>query len=329
VSKVNRLIQCALIRLVVNSLNFCLYWLCLYIAVERTLIEYSWVNLYDSRRRSFISSILLYILLPLSNIMPILFGRKGHSYNSYDFCLLNFTSIGYTFYAIFHYINYIVSPLSFTTSCVLIFKHLIEHRLNLVNDELFISSLLLIASKHYDFFLPPLVYSLMSSPYFILDKLMNCLRADSMAVSRAKTVTQLLGHSALTFTFFFYVYLSKVYLTEFWQTSPFGRFLTCGVKRFRNSRKHQAFVVNTTVLNRILPLTKLGKLTIVYYTFPLEQIIKLLHFTSNLHTLKFGSISLNQNNIMLIEQSETFQYVSKINRIKNIDFRESCISECI
>ncbi|CAF4603564.1 unnamed protein product, partial [Rotaria sp. Silwood2] len=84
-----------------------------------------------------------------------------------------------------------------------------------------------------------------------------------------------------------------------------------------------------TVLNRILPLTKLGKLTIVYYTFPLEQIIKLLHFTSNLHTLKFGSISLNQNNIMLIEQSETFQYVSKINRIKNIDLRKSCTSECI
>ena len=85
VSELNHMIQCAFIRVLQNSLVFCLYWLWLYIAAERILIEHSFVSLYDSRRRSFIFSILLFILLPLSNLLPILFGRKDYSYNSYDF----------------------------------------------------------------------------------------------------------------------------------------------------------------------------------------------------------------------------------------------------
>ncbi|UJR19154.1 hypothetical protein I4U23_022284 [Adineta vaga] len=243
VSKVNHLIQCAFIRLFVNSLNFCLYWLWLYIAAERVFIQYSFVSLYDSRRRSFISSILLFIFLPLSNLLPILFGRKGYSYNSYDFCVLNFTSIGYKFYLIFLYINYIASPLSFSIACVFIFKHLVEHRTNLVNSESIRSSLALIASKHYDFFLPPLVYTLLSSPHFILDKSMNCLRADSVAVSSAKTITQLLGNYALALTFFIYVYLSNVCFNEFCQTSPVGRFLIYVEKRFINLKKQRLLSV--------------------------------------------------------------------------------------
>ncbi|CAF0895045.1 unnamed protein product [Rotaria sordida] len=244
-SEFNRLIQCAFIRLLVYSFNFCLYWFCLCIAVERILIEYALVSLYDSRRRSLISSILLYILIPLSNLLPILFGRKDYSYNSYDFCLLNFTPVGYTFYSIFYYINYIAAPLSFTIACIFIFKHLIEHRLNLVNDESFRSSLILILSKHYDFFLPPLVFCLLTSPYFIFDKFMNCLRADSITVSRIESVIQLLDNSALALAFLIYVYLSKIYLKEFWQTSPFGRFVIYVKERFTNVRKHQMIVVGT------------------------------------------------------------------------------------
>ncbi|CAF3954494.1 unnamed protein product [Rotaria sordida] len=234
VSESNRLIQCAFLYLLQNSLIFCLQWLWLYIAVERGFIEYSYVSLYDPRRRSLISSILLFTLLPLSNILPILFGRKDYSYTSYNFCLLNFTSIGYTFYLIIYYISYIASPLSFTIACVFIFKHLIEHRRNLIDDESFRSSLILIASKHHDFFLPILVYYLLVSPQFILDNLMNCLRADSIVVFRTQIVTRIIFDSTLTLTFFIYVYLSKLYLWEFWHTSPFGRFLIYVKKRLIN-----------------------------------------------------------------------------------------------
>ncbi|CAF1530685.1 unnamed protein product, partial [Rotaria sordida] len=126
--ELNHLIQCAFIRIFQNSLSFCLYWFCLYIAIERVLIEYSFVSLYDSRRRSFVSSRSLFILVPLTNLFPILFGRKSYKYNLYNFCLLNFTSIGYTFYLIFDYFNHIGVPLSFAIACGVIFKHLIKHR---------------------------------------------------------------------------------------------------------------------------------------------------------------------------------------------------------
>jgi hypothetical protein len=244
VSKLYHLIYCPCISILIESLYWCLYWFCLYIAVERVLIQYSFVSLYDSRRRSFISSILLYILIPLTNLLPILFNRKDYACIPCNCCLIRLTSICYTLYLIFQSIHYTTAPLSFTIACIVIFKHLIQHRLSLVNNESFCSSLILIASKHYDFFLPPIVFCLMTSPYFIFDKLVNYLQADSRTVFCALTVTALLSNGALALSFFIYVYLSKIYLSEFWQTSPFGRFLIYVKKQFINCCKHQIIIVD-------------------------------------------------------------------------------------
>jgi len=49
----------------------------------------------------------------------------------------------------------------------------------------------------------------------------------------------------------------------------------------------------------------------------------------NLHTLKFGCILFDQSDLVLIQQTDTFQHVSKINRIKNFDLRENCTLECV
>jgi hypothetical protein len=240
----NSLIMCDFTNLMLWSLYYCLYWFCLYIAVERALIEYTFLSLYDSRRRSVISSVLLFILIPLTNLLPILFGRKDDSNNSTNFCLLNYTSTGYIFYLIFDYTNYLAVPLSFTIACVAVFKHLIEHRRDLVDDESFRSSIILIASKHYDFFLQPIIFCLMTAPDFIFHKVMNCERANSVAVFHTLIITQILGYSALALPFFVYVYLSKIYLDEFWQTSPFGRFLIYVKQRFINCCKHQKTIVD-------------------------------------------------------------------------------------
>ena len=59
------LIQCAVVRLFLNSLVFCLYWFCFFVALERGLIEYGSVSLYDSRRRSFFISTAVYVLVSL------------------------------------------------------------------------------------------------------------------------------------------------------------------------------------------------------------------------------------------------------------------------
>ncbi|CAF4162506.1 unnamed protein product, partial [Rotaria sordida] len=47
-------------------------------------------------RRSLISSILLYLLIPLTNLLLILLGQKDFNYYPHNVCLLNLTSIAYT-----------------------------------------------------------------------------------------------------------------------------------------------------------------------------------------------------------------------------------------
>jgi len=85
----------------------------------------------------------------------------------------------------------------------------------------------------------------------------------------------------------------------------------------------------STTLNRVVPLGKLTKLVIECYSFPFEEIIKLLRFTPNLNTLKLDLLSLNQNSLQLIKQSETFLYVSTTNKIKNLELRDWCRLEKI
>ncbi|CAF1134906.1 unnamed protein product [Rotaria sordida] len=82
------------------------------------------------------------------------------------------------------------------------------------------------------------------------------------------------------------------------------------------------------ILNRIVPLAKLTKLIFIYsYDFPFEQSIELLGFTPNLHTLKYDVIIFNETNSKLIQQNNIFQYVSKINKIKNLEIHQSSTLE--
>ncbi|CAF4801366.1 unnamed protein product, partial [Rotaria sp. Silwood2] len=59
------------------------------------------------------------------------------------------------------------------------------------------------------------------------------------------------------------------------------------------------------------------------YNLSFEEIIKLLRLTSNLYALKLNLLSLKETNPQLIKQHENFQYVSKTNKIKHLDLRES------
>jgi hypothetical protein len=228
------LIQCAIQRLLINSIVACLYWLNLFIAVERTLIQYNKFSLYDSRRRSLLACLLLYILMPLTIVLPIVFGRKyPYTVRSNDFCQLNFTSIGYTFFILFYYINYLASPLSVTIGCMFVFSNLIQHRRGLVDEKSFLSTLYLVASKHHDFYLPTFLFTLLTSPYFILDTIMTCLRASNVpSLAKITTIFNLLGACSTALTFPVYVYLSKVYWSEFLTVSYVGRFLKLSFNLF-------------------------------------------------------------------------------------------------
>ncbi|CAF0884673.1 unnamed protein product [Rotaria sordida] len=80
----------------------------------------------------------------------------------------------------------------------------------------------------------------------------------------------------------------------------------------------------TTILDYMIPLKQLKKLTIQCHDFSFEELVKLLSFAPNLNTLKLKLISVNENDLKLIQQTENFQYVSKTNQIKHLDLFQLC-----
>ncbi len=75
----------------------------------------------------------------------------------------------------------------------------------------------------------------------------------------------------------------------------------------------------TATVNRIVPLEKLTKLVIESYDFPLEEIVKLLDFTPNLHTLEFNFLCLYKSNLNFLQTAAIDEYISNRNKIKKLD----------
>ncbi len=81
-------------------------------------------------------------------------------------------------------------------------------------------------------------------------------------------------------------------------------------------------------LNRIIPLKQLTKLFIDYDGFPFQQLIELLRSTPNLHTIEYDSPFFNEVDLKLIQQTDSFQYVSTTNKVKKLDiYQERCTLE--
>ncbi|CAF2878103.1 unnamed protein product [Rotaria sp. Silwood2] len=71
-------------------------------------------------------------------------------------------------------------------------------------------------------------------------------------------------------------------------------------------------------LNRIIPLEQLSTLSLDCHRFAFHQVIELLNFTPNVHTLKLNSILLNGSDSVSIQQNATFRIVSNTNIVKNM-----------
>jgi hypothetical protein len=71
-------------------------------------------------------------------------------------------------------------------------------------------------------------------------------------------------------------------------------------------------------LNRIISLRQLTKLTLACHRLPFKQVIELLHFTPNIHTLKLDSILLYRTDSVSIQQNDIFQLVSKTNAVTTL-----------
>jgi hypothetical protein len=77
-------------------------------------------------------------------------------------------------------------------------------------------------------------------------------------------------------------------------------------------------------LNRIIPLKQLTILDIGCSRFSLEEIVELMRYTPNLHTLKFQFPPINEISLHSIQQSKIFRNVSKTNKINHVKIHISC-----
>ncbi|CAF1184621.1 unnamed protein product [Rotaria sordida] len=83
------------------------------------------------------------------------------------------------------------------------------------------------------------------------------------------------------------------------------------------------------ILEHIIPLKQLTTLVIDYDALSFNQLIKLLRFTPNIHTLTFKSHSIQKPNSILIQQSQTFRLISNTNTITNVTIEERYTAENI
>jgi hypothetical protein len=81
------------------------------------------------------------------------------------------------------------------------------------------------------------------------------------------------------------------------------------------------------ILSGIIPLKHLTTLVIDSDSFVWEQLIRLLRFTPNIHTLTLDCQSIEKKDLVSIQQSETFRLVSSTNTITSVTIKERYTSE--
>ncbi|CAF1365880.1 unnamed protein product [Rotaria sordida] len=98
-----------------------------------------------------------------------------------------------------------------------------------------------------------------------------------------------------------------------------------GVNYFPNvktlSIKNEFIKSNNSIiatLHRMIPLIQLTKLVIECWIFPIKNIINLLYFTPNVHTLSLSLLLLDNVNKNSKKENEIFQNVSKKNKIQKL-----------
>ena len=83
---------------------------------------------------------------------------------------------------------------------------------------------------------------------------------------------------------------------------------------YSNSSLHSI----STILDRMIPLTKLYRLSINCEHFCVSQLMDLLYFSPNIQILISNSISFRKISLNAIQQTQTFQIISKENKIRNV-----------
>ena len=222
-------------KFVMVSLLYMWDWSIVFLAFERMLIECYHYSLFDSRKRSCIISILIFIICPLTTI-PGIFTVKNLPKDQLNVQVtkflklvscVNYSSLGYTIFKVTSGINSYATLLSYLTLSCIVLIHLMRHRRRVAPQYTILQNIRTVLRRHQDFFVVVLVPMVIGLPMIVLNEMMTCSKAlDLHALPYLMLVfAYILGNLSLALTFVFHVYPAEVYMIAFWNESPVGRLL--------------------------------------------------------------------------------------------------------
>lgn len=242
------------------SLAYIWIWLVAFVAIERMLTSCFYYSLFDSRRRSIITSILLIIICPLTTL-PGVFTVKDIPDDEIQkaamssVACINYTPTGYIINKVIVSIHTYVTLALYIFLIVAVFIRLLLHRRRLFHGSRTSKNIYLILSKHRDLFVPLTVQTICTLPLAILSEMMTCEKAANSANQPSIYFAfALIAILPEILSFFMYVVVCNVYMTEFWETSLVGRCLVkvkkliCSKKCLRTStlRSQHVLSIDTT-----------------------------------------------------------------------------------
>ncbi len=207
-------------------------WFIASVAIERVLVECSRnYGLHDSRRRSVISSAVIVIICPLTTLPGVFTVRENQLPQLRPVQCINFTPLGYILYESITKIHLFAFYFIYIVMNTVVLGHLLRHRRRFVDSDSLSAQVRLILQKHKDFFIPYLIQALSQLPNILMDFIMTCSTANTILVARVHLAFTVLEIAPFAITFYLYIYLSPVYLSEFWNSSPIGKCLMKAKKK--------------------------------------------------------------------------------------------------
>ncbi|CAF3688212.1 unnamed protein product [Adineta steineri] len=223
---------CSFLPVLIISMASVSLWLSTCVAIERILIESSILQLFSSRKHSLIISIFLFLIISLSHIHRILYRHiiTNPLVNNLELCV--FTPSSST-----KIIDNLVEMLHLLGPCLIHFLCAIWVLFRIVKHKIYLNYHIRTTPtqwlsiwkqqiyNHKDFFIPPLLIIICIMPHVIIFHLLiTC--SDTLFRMRLNIILNFLVHIPEIFTFFIYIYPSKIYWEQFLQTK-FGELLRC------------------------------------------------------------------------------------------------------
>ncbi|CAF1233645.1 unnamed protein product [Rotaria sordida] len=218
--------------LIISIASVCL-WLSACVAIERVLIESGVLQMFSSRQHSFIVSIFVFIIVNISHIYRI-FNRHTAIHpllKSLELC--EFTpSLSIQILDNVVEMLHLLGPCLVHLLCTLwVLFRIIKHKIDLQYDTQTTRSNHRWSTwkqqihNHRDFFIPPLLIIICILPHVIIFHILRKC-PNTLIRMRLNVILNFLVHIPEIFTFFIYIYPSKLYWEQFLQTK-IGKLLRC------------------------------------------------------------------------------------------------------